>query len=74
MGRSEIFTLHCCWNLTEAEHLENPGWEDEIKIIPTATLVIGPRILIYIIIENQQMHQNNNFIVTSSHTLLHLPA
>jgi hypothetical protein len=36
--------------------------------------VIGPRILAYILIENQQMHQNDHFIVMSSQTLLHVSA
>jgi hypothetical protein len=33
------------------------------------TLVTGPSILVYILIENQQMHQNDNIIVMSSQTL-----
>jgi hypothetical protein len=37
-------------------------------------LVIGPSILTYIFIENQQMHQNDHFIVMSSQTLLHVSA
>jgi hypothetical protein len=37
-------------------------------------LVIGPRILVYILIENQQMHQNDHFIVMSNQTLLHVSA
>jgi hypothetical protein len=35
-------------------------------------LVIGLSILVYILIENQQMHQNNHFIVMSSHMLVHV--
>jgi hypothetical protein len=34
--------------------------------------VIGPNILVYILIGNQQMHQNDQFIVMSSQTLLHV--
>jgi hypothetical protein len=34
-------------------------------------LVAGPSISIYIFIENQQMHQNDRFIVMLSQTLLH---
>jgi hypothetical protein len=41
-------------------------------------LAIGPSILIYIyiyiLIENQQMYQNDHFIVMSSQTLLHVSA
>jgi hypothetical protein len=37
-------------------------------------LVTGPSILIFILIENQQMHQNDHFIVMSSQTLLHVSA
>jgi hypothetical protein len=37
-------------------------------------LVIGPSILAYIFIENQQMHQNDHFIMMSSQTLLHVSA
>jgi hypothetical protein len=36
--------------------------------------VIGPSILVYIRVENQQMHQNDHFIVMSSQTLLHVSA
>jgi hypothetical protein len=31
-------------------------------IVPLVVLVIGPSILVYILIENQQMHQNDRFI------------
>jgi hypothetical protein len=37
-------------------------------------LVIGPSIVVYILIENQQMHQNGRFIVMFSQTLLHVSA
>jgi hypothetical protein len=35
-------------------------------------LMIGPSILVYILIENQQKHQTVHFIVMSSQTLLHV--
>jgi hypothetical protein len=35
-------------------------------------LVTGPSNLVYILIENQQMHRNDHFIVMSSQTLLHV--
>jgi hypothetical protein len=35
-------------------------------------LVIGPIILVYIFIENQQMHKNYCFIVMLSQTFLHV--
>jgi hypothetical protein len=38
------------------------------------TLVIGPSILVYILIENQQRHQSDHFIVMSIKTLLHVSA
>jgi hypothetical protein len=37
-------------------------------------LVTGPSGLVYIFIENQQMHQNDHFIVLSSETFLHVSA
>jgi hypothetical protein len=37
-------------------------------------LVIGPSFLVYILIENQRMHQNDHIIVMSSQTLLHVLA
>jgi hypothetical protein len=37
-------------------------------------LVTGSNILVYIFIENQQMYQNDNFIVMLSQTLLHVSA
>jgi hypothetical protein len=37
-------------------------------------LVSGPSILVYISIENQQMPQNDHFIVMLSQTLLHVSA
>jgi hypothetical protein len=40
----------------------------------TVILVIGPRILVYIFIENQQMHQNYHFIFMLGQTLLHVSA
>jgi hypothetical protein len=43
------------------------GFEPKI-----AVLVIGPSVLVYILIENQQMHQNDHFIVMSSQMLLHV--
>jgi hypothetical protein len=36
--------------------------------------VTGPSILLYILVANQQMHQNNHFIVMSSQTLQHVSA
>jgi hypothetical protein len=36
--------------------------------------VIGRSILVYIFIENQQMHQNNHFIAMLGQTLLHVSA
>jgi hypothetical protein len=36
--------------------------------------VVGPRILVYIFIANQQMHHNDHFIVILSQTLLHVSA
>jgi hypothetical protein len=37
-------------------------------------LVTGPSILAYIFIQNQQMHQNDHFMLMSSQTLLHVSA
>ena len=37
-------------------------------------LLIGLSILVHILIENQQMHKNDHFIVMLSHTLLHVSA
>jgi hypothetical protein len=37
-------------------------------------LVSGPGIVVYVFIGNQQMHKNDHFIVTLSHTLLHVSA
>jgi hypothetical protein len=37
-------------------------------------LVTGPSISVYIFTDNQQMHQNDRFIVMSSQTLLHVSA
>jgi hypothetical protein len=39
-----------------------------------SVLVFVPRILVYIFIENQQMHPNDHFIVMLSQTLLHVSA
>jgi hypothetical protein len=37
-------------------------------------LVIGPGVLVYVLMENQQIRQNDHFIVMSSQTLLHVSA
>jgi hypothetical protein len=37
-------------------------------------LVVGPRILVYIFIENQRMRQNDQYIVMLSQTVLHVSA
>jgi hypothetical protein len=37
-------------------------------------LVIGPSVLVYVLIEKQQMHQNYHFIVMSGQTLLRVSA
>jgi hypothetical protein len=48
-------------------------YENERK--PTyCVLVFGPSILVHIFIENQQMHQNDHFIVMLSQTFLHVSA
>jgi hypothetical protein len=37
-------------------------------------LMIGPSMLVYIFVENHQMHQNYHFIVMLNQTLLHVSA
>jgi hypothetical protein len=54
---------------TEEKHCKNETFNTQELI-----LVIGPSVLVCILIENQQKHQNDHFIVMSSQTLLHVSA
>jgi hypothetical protein len=63
----------------KADHTQLRNWQflQSLQIlneIYSLILVTGMSILVYILIDNQQMHQNDHFIMMSNQTLLHVSA